>query len=121
MKPVALPDSFHLQAAQGWCELDTFAEADAKPDHIKAGLLAHPKVLEARWHIYANLDKWAGALEIASANVKMVPDWPSGWIYVASSLAALNRPHEAYETLSAGRFFWEREFMRELRIAHDRT
>jgi hypothetical protein len=53
--------------------------------------------------------------------VKMVPDWPSGWIYVASSLAALNRPHEAYETLSAGRFFWEREFMRELRIAHDRT
>jgi predicted Zn-dependent protease len=57
-------------------------------------------VLEVRWQIYANLEKWAGALEIASAILKLVPGWPSGWIYRASSLAELNREQEAYETLS---------------------
>jgi Flp pilus assembly protein TadD len=30
-----------------------------------------------------------------------VPEWPSGWIYRASSLTELNRHQEAYETLSA--------------------
>ena len=46
------------------------------------------------------------ALDTASAIVKMVPDWPSGWIYRASSLTELNRQEEAYETLStaAARF-----------------
>ena len=57
-------------------------------------------MLEVRWQIYANLEKWAGALDIASAIVKMVPEWSSGWIYRASSLTELNRQQEAYETLS---------------------
>jgi hypothetical protein len=33
--------------------------------------------------------------------VKLVPDWPSGWICRASSFMELNRQQEAYETLSA--------------------
>jgi hypothetical protein len=86
MTPLAPPDSIHLEAAQGWCELHAFAEADAELDKITASLRAHPSVLEVRWQIHANLEKWAGALDIASAIVKMVPDWPSGWIYRASSL-----------------------------------
>ena len=98
VKPLAPPDSLHLQAAQGWCELHAFA--DAELDNIASSLRAHPKVLEVRWQIYANLEKWAGALDIASAIVKLVPDWPSGWIYRASSLTELNRQQEAYETLS---------------------
>jgi predicted Zn-dependent protease len=86
MKPLEPPDSLHLQSAQGWCELHAFAEADAELDNITASLRAHPSVLEVRWQVYANLEKWAGALDIASAIVKLVPDWPSGWIYRASSL-----------------------------------
>jgi hypothetical protein len=31
----------------------------------------------------------------------MVPNWPSGWIFNASSLTELTRQHEACETLSA--------------------
>jgi tetratricopeptide (TPR) repeat protein len=100
VKPLEPPDSLHLQAAEGWCELHAFAEADAELDNIAASLRAHPKVLEVRWQVYANLEKWAGALDIASAIVKLVPDWPSGWIYRASSLTELNRHQEAYETLS---------------------
>ena len=30
---------------------------------LTANLRAHPKVLEVRWQIYANLVKWAGALD----------------------------------------------------------
>ena len=101
MKPLDRPDSLHLEAAKGWCELHAFVEADTELDKIAAGLRAHPKVLEVRWQIYANLEKWAGALDIASAIMKMEPEWPSGWIYRASSLTELNRQQEAYETLSA--------------------
>lgn len=101
MKALQPPDSIHLEAAQGWCELHAFAEADAELDNIAASLRAHPKVLEVRWQIYANLEKWAGALEIASAIVKLVPGWTDGWIYRANSLSELNRQEEAYEPLSA--------------------
>jgi Flp pilus assembly protein TadD len=101
MKELELHDQRHLQAAQGWCELHAFAEADAELDKIAASLRAHPKVLEVRWQICANLEKWADALDIASAIVKAVPEWPSGWIYQASSLTELNQQKEAYETLSA--------------------
>jgi tetratricopeptide (TPR) repeat protein len=101
MKALEPPDSLHLQAAQGWCELYAFGEADAELDQIAASLRAHPKVLEVRWQIYAYLEKWDGALDNASAIVKMVPEWSSGWIYRASSLTELNRQQEAYETLSA--------------------
>lgn len=83
------------------CELYAFAEADAELDKIAANLRAHPKVLEVRWQIYANLEKWAEALDMANDIVKRVPDWPNGWIYRASSLTELNRHPEAYETLSA--------------------
>jgi tetratricopeptide (TPR) repeat protein len=101
MKPIEPPDSLHLQAAQGWCGLHAFAEAGAELDKITVSLRAHPKVLEVRWQIYANLEKWADALEMASAIVKAVPEWSSGWVYRASSLTELNRQQEAYETLSA--------------------
>jgi tetratricopeptide (TPR) repeat protein len=108
MKPLEPPDSLHLQAAQSWCELHAFTEADAELDKIAASLRAHPKVLEVRWQVYANLEKWAGA-HIASAILKQVPDWPSGWIYRASSLIELNRQQEAYETLSAAAALFPRD------------
>ena len=101
MKELELQNQRHLEAAQGWCELHAFLEADAELDKIATSFRDHPKVLEVRWQICANLEKWADALDIASAIVNTVPDWPSGWIYRASSLAELNRQKEAYETLSA--------------------
>jgi hypothetical protein len=91
MKPLEPPESLCPQAAHGSCELHAFAEADAELDNITGGLRAHPSVLEVRRQIYANLEKWAGALDIASVIVRLVPDWPSGWIYRASSLTELNR------------------------------
>ena len=100
MLQLSREDQRCVDAAQGWCELHAFAEADAELDNIPASLRSHPKVLEVRWQIHANLEKWAGALDIACAIVEMEPDWPSGWIYRASSLTELNRHQEAYEALS---------------------
>lgn len=100
MLNLPLDDQRHLEAAKGWCELHAFADADAELDNITVSLRAHPKVLEVRWQVYANLEKWTGALEIADAIVKAVPDWPSGWIYQASALTELNRHQEAHATLS---------------------
>jgi hypothetical protein len=74
MKLLVPPGSLHLQAAQGWCEIHASAEADAELDNITASLRVRAKVLEVRWQIYAKLEKWAGALDIASTIVKLLPD-----------------------------------------------
>jgi hypothetical protein len=57
-------------------------------------------VLEERWQVYADLERWEAALDVASALVNIEPDCPIGWIYRASSLAELQRPQEAHATLS---------------------
>lgn len=100
VKPLERPDSLYLEAAKGWCELHSFLDANEELEKISPVLRAHPSVLEVRWQVYANLEKWDGALEIATALTKMRPDWPNGWIYRASSLTELNRQQEAHETLS---------------------
>ena len=99
----SLPRSatIHLEAAKGWCELHAFLRAKEELEKIDASLCAHPNVLEVRWQIYANLERWDDALEIASAIVIARPEWPNGYIYQASSLNESNRQPQAYETLSA--------------------
>jgi len=76
MKPLEPPDSRYLQAAQGWCELHAFGEADAELDNNTASRRAHPKVLEVRWQIYANLERWDGPLDIASGIRKRAAQFP---------------------------------------------
>lgn len=100
MKPLDPPDSLHVEAAKGWCELHAYLEANEELEKVAPSLRAHPSVLEARWQVYANLEKWEGALELASALVRMCPDWPNGYLYRASSLTELHRHLEAHETLS---------------------
>jgi tetratricopeptide (TPR) repeat protein len=106
IKSLQPPDSHHLSAAIGWLGLGNHIAANAELEKIAPKNRAYPSVLAVRFEIDANLEQWEAALDIASAIVKMVPDWPSGWIYRASSLTELNRQKEAYETLStaAARF-----------------
>src|SRR6266566_2776358 len=99
VKPLDASDRRHLEAAKGWCQLEAFLEANEELEQITANLRAHPDVLKVRWQIYANLEKWEGALEIAGAIVTLVPNKPEGWIYKASSLHELRRDAEAHEVL----------------------
>jgi tetratricopeptide (TPR) repeat protein len=101
MKPLDQDDRRHVEAAKGWCELHSFLEANEELEQVKPGNRAHPDVLEVRWQVYANLEKWDGALELASALMRMVPDKPEGYLYTASSLQELGRREEALQTLLA--------------------
>ena len=106
MKPLEHPDNHHLEAAKGWCELHAYLDANEELEKISPALRAHPDVLELRWQVYANLKNWAGALEIATAIVKLRPDWPNGYLYRSTCLTELGRHMEAHQTLSeaASRF-----------------
>jgi tetratricopeptide (TPR) repeat protein len=98
--PSVLAAGRHLLAThKGWCELDSFLEANAELDQVKPECRAHPDVLEARWQVYANLEKWEGALESASVLMRTVPGKPEGFLYTASSLQELGRSEEAFQTL----------------------
>ncbi len=72
-KPLDPDDQRHLKAAEGWIGLGNCIEADKELDNLTASLRAHPKVQEFRWEVYANLEKWAGALDIASVIVQLAP------------------------------------------------
>ena len=58
VKPLQPPDTFHLQAAQGWMELGNHEEANEELELIDAPLRAHPDVLEVRWLIYQHVARF---------------------------------------------------------------
>ncbi len=90
MKPLDHDDRRHVEAAQGWCELHSFLEANAELDQVKPENRAHPDVLEARWQVYANLDKWEEALELASELMRTVPGRPEGFLYTCVDVDFVN-------------------------------
>ncbi len=98
--PLQPPDSYHLQAAQGWIELENYIEADAELDKITPHLRAHPDVLKVRWEIYAAARKWEAALDIATAITKLDPNDPLGWVNRSYALRELNRTAEARDNLA---------------------
>ena len=99
MKPLHHPDSLHLQAAQGWLELGNPAEANEELEKITASLRAHPDVLELRWQVYANAEKWEVCLDIAKAINQVAPNRPFGWIHRSFALHELRRSQEAFDQL----------------------
>ena len=99
IKPLEPPDSFHLQAAQGWVELGSHLEADAELDLIAAKLRVHPDVLEVRWQIYAKAGQWEGCIFVAKAITSLAPDRAIGWINLSFALHELKRTKEALENL----------------------
>ncbi len=86
MKPLEPPDTHCLAAADGWLELGVPAEAEAELGRISAAQQVHPDVLEMRWLILAQTQRWGAALEIARTLVKRAPDRSSGWLHQAYAL-----------------------------------
>jgi len=100
MKSLRRVDVMHLEAAQGWLELDNHLEAKAELDQIAGQFSKHPDVLQVRWKIYAKALRWEACLEIAEDLTDSAPRRAIGWLYLAASLSALKQPEEAYETLA---------------------
>ena len=99
MRELTPPDSHHLNAATGWCELGNVAEARTELKRISAANRDHPRVLEEEWRICAAEKHWLPALEVARRLIEVAPDNPSGWIHQSYSLHELKRTREAFDLL----------------------
>lgn len=99
MKPLEAPDTFQVQAAQGWLELGNHTEANEELEKVTPELRVHPAVLEIRWQIYAAAKKWEAALDIAAALIQLDPDEPLGWVHRSYALHELKRTTEARDNL----------------------
>jgi tetratricopeptide (TPR) repeat protein len=99
MKPLPYPNNQHLEAAEGWLELGNYLEANEELEKITPQLRAHPFVLEIRFKIYSEANRWEMALEVAKGMSNILPDNPWGPFHLAFSLHELKRTKEAYEVL----------------------
>jgi predicted Zn-dependent protease len=93
------PDSFHVQAAEGWLELGNPPEARSELNCISVALKDHPDALELAWKIFAAENAWEQAVEAAAALARVMPEHASGWIHWAYSLHELKRTRKAQEVL----------------------
>ena len=90
MKPLAPPDSHHLDAAIGWLGLGCAEDSRAELAKISPAHQQHPDVLEARWMICAHERQWNDALAVACAELVAAPDESSGWLHRAYALRRVN-------------------------------
>jgi len=106
MNDLEPPDSFHLDAAQGWLELGDYVSAFAELELIHPLLSAHPDVLAARCDIYCAARKWDAVVTIASNLVEIAPGDGRGWLLRSFALHELKRTQEAFDLLLpvAGKF-----------------
>ena len=99
MKNLEPPDSFHLQAAQGWLELGNQAEANQELQKIAPEFRMHPGVLKVGWDIHAAGRNWPAALEVAAALIQNDPEDPLGWVHRSYCLHELKQTVEARDGL----------------------
>jgi predicted Zn-dependent protease len=83
IKPLDVPDSFHVQAAEGWLGLGDIESASNELREISPAERAHPAVLAVRYQIYAQAKQWDTAVEVADDLTKILPDKPFVWISLA--------------------------------------
>ena len=99
MKSLRRHDVIHLEAAEGWLELDDAAEAGYELDCVSPEGRRHPEVLELRWKILARKRNWLACLETAEALTDVVPRQAMSWLLLAASLHELHETEDACETL----------------------
>src|ERR1041385_5787113 len=81
-----MPDAHYWSAAIGWLELGNLAEARAELENIRPAARNHPNVLEVRWLICAEQQRWEEALEVARNLLTVAPKRSSGWLHQAYAL-----------------------------------
>ena len=99
MKPLALSDQRHLDAAEGWLGLGDHLAANEELEEISPKLRAHPSVLKVRYEIYGKGKRWDMAVEVARGLQKILSNDPWVPVHLAFALHELKRTQEAYDTL----------------------
>ena len=115
MSKLEPPDIFCLSAAVGWMELGNAAEAEAELEKISPENQTQPDVLEVRWTLLAQANRWDAALAVAQALVKAAPNRSSSWLHRAYAMrrAAGGGLQQAWEALLPA----HKKFPREATIA----
>src|SRR3954469_5695750 len=80
------PQVHYVSAAIGWLELGNVAEAKTELQRIEPEYLSYPQVLELRWLICAEEQRWQEGLDIARALLQGAPESPAGWLHQAYAL-----------------------------------
>ncbi len=91
MQQLEPPDTHYLSAAIGWLELGNLAEAEQELNRVSVANQCHPDVLEVRWIVLAQTQRWEAALQIARALLKMAPNRSSGWLHQAYALRRVSK------------------------------
>ena len=86
MQKLEPPDTHYLNAAIGWLELGSHAEAAAELDQISLARQRHPDVLETRWSLFAHEERWDAALAAARDLLTEAPARSSAWLHHAYAL-----------------------------------
>ncbi len=86
MRPLEPPETHHLSAAMGWLGLGNVGEAQVELERIGPGFQNHPDVLELRWCMCAEQQRWEDGLQIARSLLHHAPERSSGWLHQAYAL-----------------------------------
>ena len=96
------PDSFYLDAAQGWLGLGDIAAATEELNKITPKLQKHPEVLLVRCEVASRAKRWDEVLTLANTVIKTAPRQKQGWIHRSFALHEMKRTQEAYDQLLPG-------------------
>ncbi len=115
MSKIEPPDLFFLSAAVGWMELGNADEARAELEKVSSDNRQQPDVLEVRWMLLAQAQRWDDALAVTRALVQAAPDRSSSWLHHAYAVrrAAGGGLQQAWEALLPA----HEKFPREATIA----
>lgn len=117
MSTIEYPDRHRLLAALGWMELGRPDEAERELEPLLRRPQPHPDVLELQWSILAAQQRWAEAVTVAEALVRLVPDRASGWLHRAYALR--RAPQGGLEKAWAALLPAAAHFPRELLVAYN--
>ncbi len=101
MKPLARPDSDHVQAAHGWFELGQIEEAHKELEKIAPDNWSHPEVLKMHLAIFGSVKRWEEVLVTAMLLIQLAPEDPVGWVGRSIALHRLKNTSEARRHLIA--------------------
>ncbi len=101
MQKLEPPDSFHFDAAVGWLGLGAAGDARHELEQISPEHQNRADVLEIRWLVNIQEQRWSEALQTAEIELHTAPTNVSGWLHRAYALRRIQNGglHQAWEAL----------------------
>lgn len=92
-------DALQFNAAQGWLELGSPAEAESELAKMSPSARGTPRVLDLEWEVRSRLRQWEIGLELAERLIELAPGEPGPHLKKAFALHEMRRTREAWNCL----------------------